>query len=468
MVDINWTIIFYTISAIAVVGAIILFITHSKLVERLKHAQSLLQMREDELAQNKLDTSKLHDKITHLREALAIAQTKLSTEETRKNELKIISKNIIQAGDQAVANTIGKLSDKLLQDHKHESKQANDKYEKNFIENTKQIHEQYKEVTELVQAMKGEFVRDRETINTIERALSQPASAGQMSEALLKQSLESLGMVDQRDFVLQPHLSDGASNLRPDCLIAMPGNAVLIIDCKASKFLIDLENTHPDQSNPDIIKQHQQESHRKFAESMDRHLKNLSEKNYKNAVYELYQSLPIATTQSKPARMVSIMWLAYDTGLDKLRQAHPTFHARAANQNIFITGPTGLWAVLGVAASAIFQQHKDENSMKIVEECTNLIGAIALSVDHASKVSRGLNQALKGFDMFSRSVNTYLLPRANRMLKMGVQKPNKLLPSKLSGIASNMAIIDQDELSPENVIPSPVTDNDHKQKLLEQ
>ena len=73
------------------------------------------------------------------------------------------------------------------------------------------------------------------------RALTNPGGAGQMSEIGLENALKNLGLERGRDYVIQPHVTgEEGSALRPDAMVFLPNDMVMVIDSKASKHIIDL------------------------------------------------------------------------------------------------------------------------------------------------------------------------------------------------------------------------------------
>ena len=60
-------------------------------------------------------------------------------------------------------------------------------------------------------------------------------------ETVLENTLKSFGLTAGIDFVLQQTFgSEDGSRLRPDAIVFLPADSVLVIDSKASKFLLEL------------------------------------------------------------------------------------------------------------------------------------------------------------------------------------------------------------------------------------
>ncbi|MEM7072499.1 MAG: DNA recombination protein RmuC [Pseudomonadota bacterium] len=407
---------------------------HARLETELSGAQTQLAHYDQTIAA-------LQDELKQAQNDVIRYQTRLKDEARGQAEREAASQQIIDSGKIMVAETLGKLSDKLISDHKREAKTVLDQSEQNLKTHTDALNKQVTSITQMVQTMQGEARRDRHFVDTVRRAISEPQAAGQMSEALLERYLISQGLEQGRNFVLQPSLSDAdQTRLRPDCLILMPDDTVLVIDCKSSKFLIDLPQSTDEMA--DLDHDGTQEAGRDFARAMDRHLKSLIDKDYKGAVHDLYDQVKVKGAKKRPSRIITLLWLPYDVALERLRAADSAFAERAAMNGIYVIGPSGLWAALGVAVAGIEHQRRLDNQQIIVDECANLISAIATSLDHAGKIRNGLRQAMKGFDHFARSANSRLIPRTRTMIELGVTKPKKMVQSHIQLLDDHQPVID--------------------------
>jgi len=62
---------------------------------------------------------------------------------------------------------------------------------------------------------------------------------------------------------------------------------------------------------------------------------------------------------------------------------------------------------------------------------TLLLDAVTTVLGHAIGVGRGVKASAEGFEKLARSVNRTLLPRARKLVQLGVQ-PGKQLPGNLA------------------------------------
>jgi DNA recombination protein RmuC len=72
----------------------------------------------------------------------------------------------------------------------------------------------------------------RETQRLANVMRSSPKARGRWGEEQLRTILESAGLAENVDFTLQGSVSDGEKQLRPDCVINLPGDRCIVVDVK--------------------------------------------------------------------------------------------------------------------------------------------------------------------------------------------------------------------------------------------
>ena len=106
---------------------------------------------------------------------------------------------------------------------------------------TEELFKQFQTVSNSVASLNDRVGRNDALVETVQKALSSPGGAGQFAEIGLENSLKSFGLQSGRDYIIQQTLeADDGSRVRPDAVVFLPSDSVLVIDCKASKFLFDL------------------------------------------------------------------------------------------------------------------------------------------------------------------------------------------------------------------------------------
>jgi DNA recombination protein RmuC len=355
-----------------------------------------------------------------------VAETRLAEAEKRVGDFERLKPELVQAATAAALATGQALSSKLLEDHKRENEEARKDAEKRVKEHSATLVTQVNEIAKAVQELHGQLKDKGRTLDTLWRALSSPGGAGQIAEVGLANTLKSFGLELGRDFVLQQTTQDeDGRRLRPDAVVFLPGNSVLVIDCKASKFLLDIAVAEGTDAEA--------EAYRNLARTMNLHLRALVEKDYGNAVRATMRQ---AGRGDEIARSLSVMYLPNEAALEKLTRADPEFLMKARAAQIIPAGPAGLHCAVSLASAEINLMRQVENQSRIVEAAEALVDSIGIALGHAAQIGKGLKGAAESFSRFANSVNQRVLPRARKLNQLGLQ-PGKSIPANLPTYSVN-------------------------------
>jgi DNA recombination protein RmuC len=236
----------------------------------------------------------------------------------------------------------------------------------------------------------------------------------------LSSILKGYGLLEGQDFVIQYNVGFGDGAKRPDAVLFIRDN-VFVIDSKASKFFLELaeaEGTAREAVVLDNIKK-----------SMNLHLNSLASKGYIEAVKD---DIKKNRSDFEIGHMQMVMFLCNESHVEKIAQADPDFIAKAIAKDIVISGPTGLQGLLAFARYSIARQRRDKNRELLIDEIRTLLGSISTVVGHTLKVGSGIKSAAKNYENLVSSINSNLLSKADKIIKLGMPLPgNKPLPSKL-------------------------------------
>jgi DNA recombination protein RmuC len=381
-------------------------------------AERMRQLRED--------FATLRDAVAQEREGRAAAVTDAALARQEADNARAAMQDwektraeFLQSTQASVLTTAQQISSKLLEDHKRETAEAKAAAEQQVKQTTEQLHADLKQMSDGVSQLKGQVAERSERLDTVWRALSSPGGAGYFAEVGLANTLKSLGLAEGRDFVLQLSIQDEQSRKRPDAIVFLPGDALLVIDSKASKHLLDLAQAEG--SDDEEI------AYRNLARTMNQHLKDLTDRDYRSAVHAAYRR---AGREGSITRLMTVMYLPNEAALEKLSRADPQFIQRASKAEITPVGPAGLASIVGFASVQITLHRQIENRDKIVSSAERLLEALAVAVGHATSVGKGIRTAADAFGKLSGSLNSRVLPRAREMHHLGA-KPNKPIPPNL-------------------------------------
>ena len=350
---------------------------------------------------------------------LAVAREKLNEAENRRGDFETLRRESLQAAQAAMLETAQVVSSKLLDDHKRESAEVKKVSEARLKELAQPLVDHATKLDAAVAALNSQMQDKGKTLDTVMRALSSPGGAGQIAEIGLANTLKSFALEEGRDYVLQFHApGEAGQRLRPDAVVFLPGDTVLVIDCKASKAILDIAEAEG--------KEAEAAAYRGLASTMNQHLRALASKDYQGAVHATFRD---AGRSGEIARMLSVMYLPSEITLDKLCHADPDFRRKAQDLSIIPAGPGTLHAIVAFAAGDIRRQRQADNQARIVETAGDLLDSVRVALESAVKLGKGIETASNAFADFARSVNRNVLTRARKLGKLGVQAKKPLPPS---------------------------------------
>lgn len=350
----------------------------------------------------------------HLEKQLALIEQDIKNQQKHMENWTSLQDNMLQAAKAAVVGAGHDISNKLLEDHKREAAALKKEQEELARKSVEQLMAQMKTLGESVATLKQQHESNDKRVSNMIRMLSSPAGAGRLSEIGLENSLKMLGLEPGRDFALQYVVSDGqAKGLRPDCLIFLPQNQLMVIDSKSSRLLGDFAEIDSPEKEEQMVAQ--------LAVSMNRHLKDLLSRDYEAAIRDEYAR---AGKGSDISMMWNIMYLPSESLIEKLTTADPAFRDKCAKARILLAGPTGLAGYLLMACYNIETARQSENQGRIMQVMREILDQFATSLGHMSQMGRNLRTTANAYEKFTRHANRTLLPKLISLSSLGV-KPTK-------------------------------------------
>lgn len=352
-----------------------------------------------------------------MRQELEGIQKRITDWETAKKES-------IEAAKAAALASTRELSAQLIEGHKRETEAAKKESEERVQKVTEGLQQHFQQIVQNVHALSKDVEGNRGAVETVMRSLTSPGGAGQFAEIGLENTLKSLGLAPGRDFIMQ-HSTTGSDGrgLRPDAVVFLPGDQALVIDCKASKFFMDLAAVEGTDA--------EDEAYRNIARTMQTHINALAAKDYGTAIRDMYVS---AGRGSEFRRVTTAMYLPSEAAVERLDRADPEFRRKATLHQIIPIGPSSLQGLIGLASCSIDLGRQAENQERIVEATRQLLDSVVTALGYAERVGSGLESAAKNFAAFTKSVNSRLLPRSRALVGLGVRPQKK--GSELKGLAA--------------------------------
>ena len=316
----------------------------------------------------------------------------------------------------AIFDLGNKISSQLIEEHKRESQSAKEESQKQFKLTSENLYKDFSSLTQMVAGLKDQVTNAKNNTDLVYQALLAPNTVGGLAEITLENILKSSNLLANIDYQIQfSMLDEDNSRLRPDAVVFLPGNNILVIDSKASKFFLEIAKN----------KEQENELKTKLKFTMRNHLKNLSGKDYKQSI--------ISYLKDKKIKHVStLMFLPTESSVEQLQNIDPQFIPDAWASNIFPVGPMGLVNILSHAKFQISEELKNENYHVIIGEVSNLLYNLANLTAYAKKMGSSLYSSIGYFDKFAASFNSSILSKAKKIEKLGVTvKSNKQIPERL-------------------------------------
>jgi DNA recombination protein RmuC len=226
---------------------------------------------------------------------------------------------------------------------------------------------------------------------------------GKWGEETLRRVVEAAGMSAHCDFTEQTTAGEN----RPDLIVKLPGERVIIVDAKVPDF--------------DFLNALETADAGKRAESLATHaaklkatIKALADKDY--------------PAQFANALDYVVLFLPAESLFSAALEGDHDLIVWAAEKRILLATPASLIALLR-SVSVSWQQHSQtENAQKIAESAQELYARVVKFTEHFEKIRAGLERANSAFNDAAASFQTRVRPAGERLAELGGTSSAKELP----------------------------------------
>lgn len=234
---------------------------------------------------------------------------------------------------------------------------------------------------------------------------------GNWGELLLENILEKSGLRKDEEYVLQEtYRNDDGQMLRPDVVVKLPGNKVLIVDSKMTLNAYEAYSAAPTTEA--------QDQHAKLhIDSLKRHIDGLAEKKYHLAENVLTTDFVILFMPLEPAFALAFKY-------------KPDLFQYAWDRNVAIVSPTTLLTTLRTVSTLWRQDRQEKNAVEIAKRAGLLYDKFAGLIKDFSLLGEKLQSAYVYHEDVMKKISSgrgNLMDQVEELKRLGA-KTEKSLP----------------------------------------
>lgn len=406
----------------------------------------------------KVDAAKLSERINLLDMAKSTLQDELNDERDKSERL--TSENSSLKSDYANLQSklseqkeeLEKLQEKFTEEFENLANRIFDEKTKKFSEQSKinlsdilnplkerinEFKSKVEETNEKSISKFGELQQQLQTLKEMNQKITQEATnltnalkgdkkiQGDWGEIQLERILERSGLRKGEEYTVQESFTTEDGRKRPDVLVNLPEEKKIIIDSKVS--LVSYErfvSAQTDEEKKIYLKA--------YIESVKKHIKELSEKNYQNLFSQGSLDFVLMFIPIEPA-----FSLAIEYGED--------LYAQAWDKKIMIVSPMNLFVALKTIANIWKQEHQNRNVLEIAKQSGALYDKFVGFIEDLKMVGDRMDQAKTSYKNAMNKLvegSGNLVRRAERIKELGA-KTSKQIPQK---------ILDRADLDDDNLL----------------
>lgn len=346
-------------------------------------------------------------------------------QEMAKNEFKNLANEILEEKSKKFADTNKENLDLLLkplgENLETFKKRVNEVYEN-------EARERFS-LNSTIKMMMEQTTKISQEANNLATALKgQTKMQGDWGEMILERILEDSGLTKDREYFTQHNIKDEeGNNQRPDFVLRLPGNQLVIIDSKVSLNAYERMISAEDQD------QRTQNLNLHIA-AIKRHIDTLAEKRYDN----LKESLDF-----------TIMFIPVESAFLTAVQSDPQLWNYAYKKHIILLSPTNLIAYLKLISDVWKRDTHNKNAAQIATDAGRLYDKFEGFIQDLLKVGKKMDDAKGDYEKAMNKLTTgrgNLVGSVQKLKQLGA-KATKHLPEALLERAnenSDTNLLDED------------------------
>ncbi len=370
-------------------GALIFALAVLLMILKSKNSRLLAQL--EYLNQENFVLKEEINKLREMEKKALVLEEKLKNSRTSEEIAREIFENIANAVLEKTSQKSEKNISKILEPLESEMEEFRRRIDEVLLTQTKTFGELFNELKNLKEL---NDTLSKEAKNLADALKTQSKTQGIWGESILERVLELSGLRKGIEYEREVAFK----NYRPDVVIYLPENKKIIIDAKTSlKAYVEYVNSGDEK----YLKEH--------VESIKRHIKLLSEKNYEELVGSEFV----------------FMFLPVDNALNIALQKEPYLYEEAFKNKIILTTPTTLLPVLRIVESIWRYERQNENIKEVLRLLESFYDQMRLFTQEYEKLGKQINGSKEMYDKSIHRIKNSLIPKINKIKEVSGIKPKK-------------------------------------------
>jgi DNA recombination protein RmuC len=227
-----------------------------------------------------------------------------------------------------------------------------------------------------------------------------PKARGRWGEQALRNVLEQCGLTEHTDFVTEHSIDTDEGRLRPDAIVRVPGNKLLVIDAKVSL------NAYQEafEADDELIRLAALKAH---VVSMKNHIQTLAAKSYQS--------------QFPEAPDYVLMFVPGEHFIAAAMEQDPELWDFAFRNRVLLASPTNLVAIARTVAQVWRQDGLATEAREIGRMGGELYDRLAVAAEHMKRVGSGLSSAVDHYNKFVGSFERNVLSAGRRLREKHIE-----------------------------------------------
>ena len=370
-------------------GALIFVLAVLLMILKSKNSRLLAQL--EYLNQENFALKEEINKLREMEKKALVLEEKLKNSRTSEEMAREIFENIANAVLEKTSQKSEKNISKILEPLESEMEEFRRRIDEVLLTQNKTFGELFNELKNLKEL---NDTLSKEAKNLADALKTQSKTQGIWGESILERVLELSGLRKGIEYEREVAFK----NYRPDVVIYLPENKKIIIDAKTSlKAYVEYVNSGDEK----YLKEH--------VESIKRHIKLLSEKNYEELVGSEFV----------------FMFLPVDNALNVALQKEPYLYEEAFKNKIILTTPTTLLPVLRIVESIWRYERQNENIKEVLRLLESFYDQMRLFTQEYEKLGKQINGSKEMYDKSIHRIKNSLIPKINKIKEVSGIKPKK-------------------------------------------